>query len=80
MYVLATPKIEQIEQYQGSCFIPRFRMSLEELDTKALYAQPPPKFGHDLLKHFAIDAEYVNLNHGTFHSPQNSSKVIITIR
>jgi hypothetical protein len=40
------------------------RISLEELDTKALYAQPPPKFGHDLLKYFAIDPEHINLNHG----------------
>ncbi|KAF8638760.1 hypothetical protein AX17_001976 [Amanita inopinata Kibby_2008] len=41
---------------------------LDAIDTKALYAQPPPKFGHDLLKHFALDPEYVNLNHGSFGS------------
>ncbi len=45
-------------------------ISLEALDTEALYAQPPPKFGHDLLKYFAIDPEYINLNHGSaFYSP-----------
>ena len=40
-------------------------ISLEALDTEALYAQPPPKFGHDLLKYFAIDPGYINLNHGS---------------
>ncbi|KAF8323561.1 pyridoxal phosphate-dependent transferase [Amanita rubescens] len=43
-------------------------ISLEALDTEALYAQPPPKFGHDLLKYFAIDPGYINLNHGSFGS------------
>lgn len=40
-------------------------ISLEDLDVEALYAQPPPKFGHDLLKYFAIDPGYINLNHGS---------------
>ncbi|KAF8815672.1 PLP-dependent transferase [Phlegmacium glaucopus] len=29
-----------------------------------LYKQAPPPFGHALLKHFALDPEYINLNNG----------------
>ena len=29
-----------------------------------LYKQPPPPFGHGLLKYYALDPEYINLNHG----------------
>ena len=54
-------------------------LRVEELDTKALYAQPPPKFGHDLLKYFAIDAEYVNLNHGMPNFLQNSPSLVQVI-
>ena len=29
-----------------------------------LYKQPPPPFGHALLKYYALDPEYINLNNG----------------
>ena len=29
-----------------------------------LYKQAPPPFGHALLKHYALDPEYINLNNG----------------
>ena len=29
-----------------------------------LYKQPPPPFGHSLLKYYALDPEYINLNNG----------------
>ncbi|KAG5641881.1 hypothetical protein DXG03_004021 [Asterophora parasitica] len=35
-------------------------------DSAELYKQPPPKFGHDLLKYFAFDPEYLNLNSGSY--------------
>jgi hercynylcysteine S-oxide lyase len=30
-----------------------------------LYKQPPPPFGHALLKYYALDPEYINLNNGS---------------
>ncbi|KAF5316760.1 hypothetical protein D9619_006842 [Psilocybe cf. subviscida] len=33
---------------------------------KDLYSEEAPPFGHELLKHFAIDPEYTNLNHGSY--------------
>ncbi|RDB27630.1 Hercynylcysteine sulfoxide lyase [Hypsizygus marmoreus] len=41
---------------------------MDNIDTAELYKQPPPSFGHDLLKYFAFDPEYVNLNHGSYGS------------
>ncbi|KAM6497476.1 Pyridoxal phosphate-dependent transferase [Amanita muscaria] len=41
---------------------------IDAIDTKTIFTQPPPKFGHDLLKHFAIDPDYINLNHGSYGS------------
>ena len=29
-----------------------------------LYKQPPPPFGHALLKYYALDPKYINLNNG----------------
>lgn len=34
--------------------------------TEALYKSEPPPFGRALLKCFAFDPEYVNLNHGKY--------------
>ncbi|KAG5651325.1 hypothetical protein H0H81_009078 [Sphagnurus paluster] len=42
-----------------------------DLDSAALYKQPPPSFGHDVLKYFAFDPAYTNLNNG-----MNSSTTI----
>ena len=38
-------------------------------DLKTLYSQPPPPFGKELLPHFALDPEYVNLNNGAYTLP-----------
>ncbi|TEB22225.1 PLP-dependent transferase [Coprinellus micaceus] len=38
-------------------------------DLKALYDQPPPAFGKEMLKHFAMDPAYVNLNNGSYGTP-----------
>ncbi|PFH44955.1 hypothetical protein AMATHDRAFT_164401 [Amanita thiersii Skay4041] len=38
------------------------------MDTAKFYAQAPPKFGRDLRKYFALDPNYVNLNHGSYGS------------
>ena len=40
-------------------------INFDAIDTEALYARPPPKFGHEMLKHFAIEPGYINLNHGS---------------
>ncbi|KAJ3526361.1 hypothetical protein NMY22_g10196 [Coprinellus aureogranulatus] len=39
------------------------------VDLKKLYTQPPPAFGKELLKHFAMDPDYVNLNNGSYGTP-----------
>ncbi|KAF5379469.1 hypothetical protein D9615_006556 [Tricholomella constricta] len=39
---------------------------MENLDLAELYKQPPPNFGHDMLKHFAFDPGYINLNNGSY--------------
>ncbi|KAG6825309.1 hypothetical protein H0H92_004104 [Tricholoma furcatifolium] len=31
-----------------------------------LYKQPPPQFGHELLKYYAFDPDYINLNNGSY--------------
>jgi len=31
-----------------------------------LYKQPPPPFGHALLKYYTLDPEYINLNNGSY--------------
>ncbi|KAF8240253.1 PLP-dependent transferase [Tricholoma matsutake] len=36
------------------------------LDLDEVYKQDPPPFGHQILQYFAIDPEFVNLNHGSF--------------
>ncbi|KAJ3555960.1 hypothetical protein NP233_g12087 [Leucocoprinus birnbaumii] len=46
--------------------------TMENVDPADLYRQGPPTFGHELLKYFALDPEYINLNHGT-HSPLHPS-------
>ena len=33
---------------------------------KDTYSEEAPPFGHELLKHFAIDPDYTNLNHGSY--------------
>ena len=33
-----------------------------------LYKQPPPPFGHALLKYYALDPGYINLNNGVVPS------------
>ncbi|KAJ7161155.1 PLP-dependent transferase [Mycena filopes] len=33
-----------------------------------LFSEPPPAFGHAMLKYFAFNKDYVNLNHGSFGS------------
>ncbi|TFK37412.1 pyridoxal phosphate-dependent transferase [Crucibulum laeve] len=43
-------------------------MALTRLDVSTLYKQPPPPFGHPLRNYFALDREYVNLNHGSYGS------------
>ncbi|KAF8647322.1 hypothetical protein AX16_006784 [Volvariella volvacea WC 439] len=32
------------------------------------YREPPPRFGHSMLRFFALDPGYINLNHGSFGS------------
>jgi len=39
---------------------------MENVDPVDLYRQDPPAFGHELLKYFPLDPNYINLNHGTF--------------
>ncbi|KAG2012232.1 hypothetical protein CC2G_012266 [Coprinopsis cinerea AmutBmut pab1-1] len=39
------------------------------IDLKDLYSQPPPPFGKPLLKYFALDPEYANLNNGSYGAP-----------
>ncbi|KAJ7161146.1 pyridoxal phosphate-dependent transferase [Mycena filopes] len=36
--------------------------------TQLDFAEPPPAFGHAMLKYFAFDKDYVNLNHGSYGS------------
>ncbi|KAF7297201.1 Aminotran-5 domain-containing protein [Mycena indigotica] len=36
--------------------------------TQLDYSLPPPPFGHEMLKYFAFDPNYVNLNHGSYGS------------
>ena len=38
---------------------------LDKLDIGELYKQSPPAFGHAMHQYFALDPEYINLNHGT---------------
>lgn len=38
------------------------------VDLEELYKTPPPAFGHDMLKLFGFDPEYVNLNNGSYGS------------
>lgn len=38
---------------------------LNNLDVSEIYRQPPPAFGHAMHQYFALDPDYVNLNHGT---------------
>jgi hypothetical protein len=41
---------------------------MDTMDTRhtrnELYRQPPPPFGNALLKYYALDPEYINLNNG----------------
>lgn len=37
---------------------------MEQVSPNDLYKQGPPKFGHDLLKYFPLDPDYIGLNHG----------------
>ncbi|KAF8159185.1 pyridoxal phosphate-dependent transferase [Crassisporium funariophilum] len=39
---------------------------MESLNRKDLYKQEPPPFGKALLKHYALDPEYLNLNNGSY--------------
>ncbi|KAJ7058023.1 pyridoxal phosphate-dependent transferase [Mycena amicta] len=36
--------------------------------TQLDYSTAPPPFGHEMLKYFAFDPDYVNLNHGSYGS------------
>jgi hypothetical protein len=33
-------------------------------DSAKIYKQEEPVFGHPMLKHYALDPEYINLNNG----------------
>ncbi|KAL9713303.1 hypothetical protein Ac2012v2_002908 [Leucoagaricus gongylophorus] len=39
---------------------------MENVDPVDLYRQDPPAFGHELLKYFPLDPNYINLNHGSY--------------
>ncbi|KXN90567.1 hypothetical protein AN958_04080 [Leucoagaricus sp. SymC.cos] len=39
---------------------------MDSVDPVDLYRQGPPAFGHELLKYFPLDPNYINLNHGSF--------------
>ncbi|KAF8075269.1 pyridoxal phosphate-dependent transferase [Lyophyllum atratum] len=39
---------------------------MDNLDPTELYKQPPPSLGHDVLKYFAFDPTYLNLNAGSY--------------
>ncbi|KAF5361898.1 hypothetical protein D9756_002035 [Leucocoprinus leucothites] len=39
---------------------------MENVDPADLYRQGPPTFGHELLKYFPLDPDYINLNNGSF--------------
>lgn len=36
----------------------------DESSDSGIYGREPPAFGHPLLKYFAFDPKYINLNHG----------------
>lgn len=40
-----------------------YKRPVTEEETK-WYKEPPPPFGHGMLKFFELDPDYVNLNHG----------------
>ena len=39
---------------------------LDKLDIRELYSKQPPAFGHAMHQYFALDPEYINLNHGIY--------------
>ena len=41
-------------------------IDMESVDPENLYKRDPPAFGHELLRYFPLDPNYINLNHGTF--------------
>jgi hypothetical protein len=43
---------------------PTSKTPMDKLDIGELYKQSPPAFGHAMHQHFALDPEYINLNHG----------------
>jgi len=42
-----------------------------------LYKQPPPPFGHALLKHYALDPEHINFNNGDVLTVRESDSLLI---
>lgn len=41
-------------------------IDMDSVDPEDLYKRDPPTFGHELLRYFPLDPNYINLNHGTF--------------
>ena len=39
-------------------------------------SQKPPPFGHALKHYFALDDDYVNLNHGSSHVPDARNHIL----
>ena len=67
------------------CQLPFEVRTVNKIDTMVtchsrseLYEQPPPPFGHALLKFYALDPEYINLNNGGV-APTVSWKVSVLI-
>ena len=44
---------------------PELQAFVPNSEIHTLTQRPPPKFGHALKEYFALDPDYVNLNHGT---------------
>ena len=69
MFIVINFEIKSWEFESSPFWSPNCLLRDSAMDTRRnrieLYKQPPPPFGHALLKYFAIDPEYINLNNGS---------------
>ena len=57
---------------------PELQAFVPNSEIHTLTQKPPPKFGHALKEYFALDPDYVNLNHGTPSRPPRTYYVTKT--